>query len=96
MQVFGLDSMHDGAWFANAMLSAQRIDPEGGYLASAMKYQLPFYLNVITAHLIQLISAILMDRAGTTECDLIRKQAPAKPIPVPPLPDRVLRIQGLK
>ena len=34
VQVFGLDSMHDGAWFMSAMITAHRIDPQGGYLVS--------------------------------------------------------------
>lgn len=46
-QDFPLDSMHDGAWFANAMITAQRADPAGNYLPRALKYQVPFYLNIL-------------------------------------------------
>lgn len=35
MQEFGLDSMHDGAWFMSAMITAHRADPEGDWLGSA-------------------------------------------------------------
>lgn len=46
-QVFGLDSMHDGSWFAEAMLIAERIDPGAPYQEMAMQYQLPFYINML-------------------------------------------------
>lgn len=48
IQAFGLDSMHDGAWFTSALVTAHRIDPEGGYLERALRYQVPFYVNVLT------------------------------------------------
>ena len=35
IQEFGLDSMHDGAWFMSAMITAHRADPEGDWLGSA-------------------------------------------------------------
>ncbi len=47
MQEFGLDAMHDGAWFMSAMVTAQRADPGGDWLARAQKYQVPFYVNVL-------------------------------------------------
>jgi hypothetical protein len=47
MQEFGLDSMHDGAWFLSAMVVAQRADPKGDWLARAQKYQVPFYTNLL-------------------------------------------------
>lgn len=47
MQEFGLDSMHDGAWFMSAMITAHRADPDGGWLDRVQKYQVPFYTNVL-------------------------------------------------
>ena len=47
IQVFGLDSMHDGSWFMSAMATAHRIDPGGGYLERVQKYQVPFYVNML-------------------------------------------------
>lgn len=47
IQGFGLDAMHDGAWFTAAMMTAERIDPEGPYLEQALKYQIPFYVYMI-------------------------------------------------
>ncbi len=47
IQEFGLDSMHDGAWFMSAMISAHRADPGGGWLDRVQKYQVPFYTNVL-------------------------------------------------
>lgn len=47
VQDFGLDTMHDGAWFASAMVTAHRIDPEGGYLRRVQRFQVPFYVNVL-------------------------------------------------
>ena len=47
MQDFGLDSMHDGAWFMSAMVTAHRVDPPGGHLERALKYQVPFYVNIL-------------------------------------------------
>ncbi|MEI9897925.1 MAG: hypothetical protein WDN28_29725 [Chthoniobacter sp.] len=47
MQEFGLDSMHDGAWFLSALVVAQRADPKGGWLARAQKYEVPFYTNLL-------------------------------------------------
>lgn len=48
VQDFGLDTMHDGAWFMSALITAHRIDPEGGYLRRAQQFQVPFYVNVLT------------------------------------------------
>ncbi|MEP6668065.1 MAG: hypothetical protein ABJF10_02870 [Chthoniobacter sp.] len=47
MQEFGLDSMHDGAWFMSALVVAQRADPKGDWLARAQKYEIPFYTNLL-------------------------------------------------
>lgn len=47
------------------------------------------------AHLIHMMSYILMDRAGTPVWQLIREQRPEEPISVS-LPDSVLKAQGLK
>ncbi len=48
VQDFGLDSMHDGAWLLSALVTAHRIDPEGGYLERAQRFQIPFYVNLLT------------------------------------------------
>ncbi len=47
IQDFGLDTMHDGAWFANGLLAAHRARPEGGYLRRLLRYELPFYVNLL-------------------------------------------------
>lgn len=47
VQEFGLDSMHDGAWLMSAMMVLHRADPDGGWLARAQKYQVPFYSNML-------------------------------------------------
>ncbi len=47
-QDFPLDSMHDGAWFATAMITAHRADPGGEYLPRVLKYQVPFYVNILS------------------------------------------------
>ena len=47
IQEFGLDSMHDGAWWMSAMISAHRADPAGGWLDRVQKYQVPFYTNLL-------------------------------------------------
>jgi hypothetical protein len=47
LQEFGLDSMHDGAWFLSALVVAQRADPKGDWLERAQKYEVPFYCNVL-------------------------------------------------
>ncbi|HEY3900941.1 MAG TPA: hypothetical protein VGM54_20185 [Chthoniobacter sp.] len=47
MQEFGLDSMHDGAWFMSSLIVAQRADPKGDWLARAQKYEIPFYTNLL-------------------------------------------------
>jgi hypothetical protein len=46
-QEFGLDSLHDGAWFMSSLIVAQRADPKGDWLARAQKYQIPFYTNLL-------------------------------------------------
>ncbi|MBN1418274.1 MAG: hypothetical protein JXP34_05825 [Planctomycetes bacterium] len=38
IQAFGLDSMHDGAWFLSALAMAHRADPDGGHLARALRF----------------------------------------------------------
>ncbi len=53
LQAFGLDTMHDGAWFASAMMTAHRADPAGRYLERTQQFQVPFYVNVIeNSHII--------------------------------------------
>ena len=47
IQEFGLDSMHDGAWFMSALVTAHRADPLGDWLERAQKYQVPFYANLL-------------------------------------------------
>ncbi|MEO7317394.1 MAG: hypothetical protein ABIZ56_00235, partial [Chthoniobacteraceae bacterium] len=47
IQEFGLDSMHDGAWFMSAMITAHRADPDGGWLERVQNYQVPFYTNLL-------------------------------------------------
>lgn len=47
MQDFGLDTMHDGAWWMSALVTAQRADPKGDWLARAQKYQVPFYAQML-------------------------------------------------
>ena len=47
MQEFGLDSMHDGAWWMSALITAHRADPQGDWLARAQKYTIPFYTNLL-------------------------------------------------
>jgi len=48
IQEFGLDTMHDGAWWASAMVTAHRADPDGPYLERVQTYQVPFYANMLT------------------------------------------------
>ncbi len=47
MQDFGLDTMHDGAWWMSALVTAQRADAKGEWLARAQKYQVPFYAQML-------------------------------------------------
>ena len=47
VQEFGLNSMHDGAWFMSALVTMHRADPAGSWLAQAQKYQVPFYTNML-------------------------------------------------
>ena len=47
IQEFGLDSMHDGSWLMSALVTMQRADPGGDWLARAQKYQVPFYTNLL-------------------------------------------------
>jgi len=47
IQAFALDTMHDGAWFANGLLVADRACPDRGYLDRVLKYELPFYVNLL-------------------------------------------------
>jgi len=47
IQEFGLDTMHDGAWWASAMVTAHRADPDGPYLERVQTYQVPFYTNML-------------------------------------------------
>jgi hypothetical protein len=47
------------------------------------------------AHLMKLVAFRLMAVDGVSECELIRRQVPTQPLRHEPLPDSVLRIQGL-
>lgn len=47
VQEFGLDSMHDGAWLMSALVTMQRADPTGDWVARAQSYQVPFYTNLL-------------------------------------------------
>ncbi len=47
IQEFGLDSMHDGAWFMSALIVANRADPAGDWLAKAQMYPVAFYTNLL-------------------------------------------------
>src|SRR5205823_2372839 len=42
-----LDTMHDGAWFANAMVNAYRTTGEPFYRQVLTEWQLPFYLKML-------------------------------------------------
>lgn len=42
-----LDTMHDGAWFANAMVNAHRATGEAHYREVLVKWLLPFYLKMM-------------------------------------------------
>jgi hypothetical protein len=48
------------------------------------------------AHLMKLVAFKLMATDGVTELELIRKQVPDEPLRHQPLPDTVLKIQGLQ
>ena len=47
MQGEGLDTMHDGAWFAAAMVHAYRATGDPFYKEILTKWQLPFYLKML-------------------------------------------------
>ncbi|MFO1484966.1 MAG: hypothetical protein U1F71_16510 [Verrucomicrobiaceae bacterium] len=42
-----LDTMHDGAWFANAMVNAHRATGDAHYKQVLDEWQLPFYLKML-------------------------------------------------
>jgi hypothetical protein len=42
-----LDTMHDGAWFANAMVNANRATGEAHYKEVLVEWLLPFYLKML-------------------------------------------------
>lgn len=42
-----LDTMHDGAWFANAMVNAHRATGDAHYKQVLVEWQLPFYLKML-------------------------------------------------
>ena len=48
------------------------------------------------AHLVHTIALWLIYREGTSEWEIIRRDFPGKPQPGPPLPESVLKAQGLK
>ncbi len=62
MQEFGLDTMHDGTWWMSALVTAQRADDKGDWLARAQKYQVPFY-----AHLLNHSDALFFQMQPTEE-----------------------------
>ncbi len=43
----GLDTMHDGSWFAVAMINASRSTGDPFYRDILLKWQLPFYLKIL-------------------------------------------------
>ena len=43
----GLDTMHDGAWLAAAMVTAHRVTGEAFYREFLTRWQLPFYLKML-------------------------------------------------
>ncbi len=43
----GLDTMHDGAWFASALAHAYRATADAWYLDFLKKYQMPFYAKIL-------------------------------------------------
>ncbi|WP_449068884.1 hypothetical protein [Prosthecobacter sp.] len=55
-----LDTMHDGAWFANAMVNARRATGDAHYKQVLVEWQLPFYLKMLN-HSTELFSADRVD-----------------------------------
>ncbi len=55
-----LDTMHDGAWFANAMVNAYRATGDPFYKQMLVKWQLPFYLKMLN-HSAELFSSDVVD-----------------------------------
>lgn len=55
-----LDTMHDGAWFANAMVNAHRATGDARYKEVLMKWLLPFYLKMLN-HSVDLFSPDAVD-----------------------------------
>jgi hypothetical protein len=55
-----LDTMHDGAWFANAMVHAYRATGDARYREVLVEWQLPFYLKMLN-HGAELFSADEVD-----------------------------------
>jgi hypothetical protein len=55
-----LDTMHDGAWFGNAMVNAYRATGDSHYRSILLQWQLPFYLKMLN-HGAELFSADATD-----------------------------------
>ncbi|MEO6787869.1 MAG: hypothetical protein ABI318_17230, partial [Chthoniobacteraceae bacterium] len=55
-----LDTMHDGAWFANAMVNAHRATGDAHYKKVLVEWLLPFYLKMLN-HGADLFSADAVD-----------------------------------
>lgn len=55
-----LDTMHDGAWFANAMVNAHRATGDAHYKEVLVRWLLPFYLKMLN-HSAELFSADAVD-----------------------------------
>lgn len=72
MQEFGLDSMHDGAWYLSSLLVAQRADPKGDWMLRAQRYGIPFYTNLLNN------SDLLFPKMQPTEEDKHPWPAPLK------------------
>ena len=58
-----LDTMHDGAWFANAMVNAHRATGDAHYKEVLVQWLLPFYLKMLN-HSAELFSADTVDVRG--------------------------------
>ncbi len=55
-----LDTMHDGAWFGNAMVNAHRATGDAHYKEVLLQWLLPFYLKMLN-HSAELFSSDIVD-----------------------------------